>query len=31
MKKHGLFVWNELASENAAKTKAFYAETLGWL
>lgn len=27
---HGTFVWNELASNDIEKAKAFYAETLGW-
>lgn len=30
MSKHGMFVWNELASKNAAKARKFYAETLDW-
>lgn len=30
MNKHGMFVWNELASNNVEKAKAFYAETLDW-
>lgn len=28
--RHGAFVWNELASSDVEKAKAFYAETLGW-
>lgn len=27
---HGTFVWNELASMDVEKAKAFYAKTLGW-
>lgn len=30
MNKHGTFVWNELASSDVEKAKAFYKETLGW-
>ncbi len=27
---HGSFYWNELSTPDVEKTKAFYAETLGW-
>jgi predicted enzyme related to lactoylglutathione lyase len=27
---HGTFAWNELASTDIEKARAFYAETLGW-
>lgn len=28
--KHGTFVWNELATTDPERARAFYAETLGW-
>ncbi len=27
---HGMFVWNELATSDVERAKAFYAATLGW-
>jgi len=30
MAAHGTFSWNELMTNDVAKTKAFYGATLGW-